>query len=105
MLKRAIMLVQQQLKDKGLYLGVVDGAAGPLTDAAIIRWLTPRQPELPAGNVGFPAERRMILALQLMCKDKGIECEPIDGYWGPVTLYAYESLLQLEDTGTLPDNW
>ena len=105
MLKRAVMMVQQQLKDKGLYLGAVDGAAGPITESAVTKWLTPRQDELPAGSLAFPAERRMILVLQLMCKDKGIECEPIDGYWGPVTQFAYESMLQLQSTGTLPENW
>ena len=105
MLKRAVMIVQQHLKDKGLYLGAVDGAAGPITEAAVTKGLTLRQGELPAGSLAFPAERRMTLMLQLICKDKGIECEPIDGYWGPVTQFAYESILQLQNTGTLPDNW
>ena len=105
MLKRAVKMVQQHLKDKGLYLGAVDGAAGPKTDAAVTKLLNTRQAELPAGSSGFPSERRMVLVLQLMCKDKGIDCEPIDGYWGPVTQFAYESLLHLQNTGTLPENW
>ena len=105
MLKRAVTLVQQHLKDKGHYGGTVDGNAGPVTDAAVTLLLTPRQAELPPGALGLPTERRMILALQLMCGDRGIECKPVDGYWGPVTQYAYESLLQLVATGSLPENW
>jgi hypothetical protein len=105
MLKRAVKLVQQRLKDEGLYLGVVDGDAGPITGAAVTNWLTPRQAELPAGWPGFPVARRLTLMLQLMCKDKGIASEPIDGFWGPVTQFAYESLLHLQDTGALPENW
>lgn len=105
MLKRAVMLVQQHLRNRGQYQGAVDGAAGPMTETAVMGFLTPRQAELPIGGLTYPLERRLVLALQLICKDKGIDCEPVDGYWGPVTLNAYESLLHLEQNGQLPDNW
>ena len=105
MLKRAIQIVQNQLKTLGHLAGDADGAAGPLTDAALQKGLTPRAAELPAGALGTSLERRLTFMLQLICRDKGIEVEPVDGFWGPVTQYAYESLTHLIDTGELPDKW
>ena len=40
-----------------------------------------------------------------MAEDAGIDTGRIDGYWGPQTDYAYESLLHLQDYGVLPDDW
>ncbi len=105
MLKRAIMLVQQHLKDGGHYNGDIDGGAGPMTDAAVAKALAKRQGELPAGALATSLERRLTFMLQLMCKDKGIDAEPVDGFWGPVTQNAYEGLLHLINTGKKPDNW
>ena len=105
MLKRAILIVQNHLKGLGHFAPNPDGATGPVTEAAVLKGLNARLAELPAGATGFPPERRMTMMLQLICKDKGIDIDPIDGFWGPVTQNAYESLVQLLDTGSLPVNW
>lgn len=105
MLKRAIILVQQHLKMIGVYADTIDGQAGPNTDTAVTKALNLRKDELPAGALGVALDRKLTFMLQLMCKDKGIDTRPIDGYWGPVTQNAYESLLHLTETGHLPDNW
>ena len=105
MLKRAILIVQNHLKALGHFAPNPDGASGPITEAAVVKGLNARLSELPAGAAGFSPERRMTMMLQLVCKDKGIAAEPIDGFWGPVTQFAYDSLVHLIDTGALPPNW
>jgi hypothetical protein len=105
MLKRAILIVQNHLKANGMFAANPDGAAGPITDAAVIKGLTPRTGELPAGALSSSPKRRMTMMLQLIAKDKGIAVEPIDGFWGPVTQNAYDSLVHLIDNGTVPPNW
>lgn len=105
MLKRAIVIVQTHLKGLGHYPGDIDGLSGPGTDTAVMLGLTPRQAELPAGALGLPAKRLMTMMFQLVCKDRGVDCEPVDGYWGPVTQNAFESLIHLLDQGTPAPNW
>ena len=105
MLKRAILIVQSHLRGLGHFAPNPDGATGPITEAAVLKGLNSRLAELPAGAAGFSPERRMTMMLQLICKDKGIAAEPIDGFWGPVTQHAYDSLVHLLDTGALPPNW
>ena len=105
MLKRAILIVQNHLRALGHFAGNPDGITGPITEAAVLKGVTARVGELPAGALGFSPERRMTMMLQLICKDKGIECEPIDGFWGPVTQNSYESLVHLIDRANLPPNW
>ena len=101
MLKRAVLVVQTHLKGLGLFAGAVDGAGSPALDAAVLTALQRRTAEIPAGATGFPARRREVMLFQLICKDKGIDCDPVDGFWGPVTQEAYDQLVQLLDTGSL----
>jgi hypothetical protein len=105
MLKRAIVVVQDHLKAKGHYAGPSHGIADAATDAAVTRGLAQRQAEIPAGATGFPLRRRLVMMLQLICKDKGIACDPIDGYWGQITQTAWDSLVFLMDHGRLPEPW
>ncbi|MCX7899610.1 MAG: peptidoglycan-binding protein [Methylocystis sp.] len=105
MLKGAILIVQEYLREKGFYSGKPDGVHDKRTSAAVVKGLNARAAELPEGWREFPDERQAVLMLQLICDDKKIECKPFDGYWGPVTQYAYESLEHLRKTGSLPPNW
>ncbi len=105
MLKRAITVVQTHLNGLGLFARNADGVATPAMAAAVVTALTPRQAELPTGALGFSPERRMTLLFQLICKGRGIDCDPVDGFWGPVTQDAYDRLVHLIDRGTLPPNW
>ena len=105
MLKRAIQIVQSHLKGLGHFHGTADGADSPDLATAVVRGLTPRQAEIPAGALGFPHRRRLTMMFQLVARDRGIDCNPIDGFWGPVTQHAYDSLVHLIDHGSLPPNW
>jgi hypothetical protein len=105
MLKRAIIVVQTHLNGMGLFAGNADGVTGPGLDAGVLAALTRRPADIPAGATGFPAKRRMTMLFQLICKDRGIDCDPVDGFWGPVTQDAHERLVHLIDRGTLPPNW
>jgi hypothetical protein len=105
MQKRGILIVQNHMKKLGNFAGNADGVSGPLTEAGLNKCLSARQGEIAAGAMGFPTERKLVMMLQLIAKDKGIDAEPIDGFWGPVTQQAYDSLVHLENTGGLPPNW
>jgi hypothetical protein len=105
MLKRAIVIVQTHLKGQGLFAGAADGLTSAPLDAAVAAALAPRAAALPAGALGLSARRRLVMLFQLICKDRGIDCDPVDGFWGPVTQNAHERLVHLLDRGTLPDNW
>jgi hypothetical protein len=103
--KRAIAIVQNHLKGLGHYAGTVDGLPGADTDAAVLKGLTARQGELPPGALALPRKRQQTMMLQLICKDRGIPCDPVDGFWGPVTQNAYDALVHLLDHGSLPQPW
>ncbi|MGL5010808.1 MAG: hypothetical protein ACRC6I_13080, partial [Paracoccaceae bacterium] len=105
MLKRAILAVQTHLKGLGHFAGAADGVTSAALDRAVLTALTGRQGEIPAGALGFAAKRRMTMLFQLICKGRGIDCDPVDGFWGPVTQEAYAQLVHLIDRGTLPPNW
>ncbi len=103
--KRAILIVQTHLKGLGHFPGNPDGVQTPATDAAVTLGLTPRQAELPPGALGLEPKRRLTMMFQLIAKDRGIDCDPVDGFWGPVTQNAFDALVQLIDRGSLPPNW
>ncbi len=105
MLKRAISITQEHLKKVGLFAGPLDGVASPALDAAVLNGLAPRQAELSPGPKALTASRRLVMMFQLICKDKAIDGEPIDGFWGPVTQNAFDSLVHLLDQGTVAPNW
>ncbi|MCB9232050.1 MAG: M15 family peptidase [Bacteroidia bacterium] len=50
-------------------------------------------------------ERKLVAFIQLLAKDQKIETGAIDGLWGPMTDFAYGSLVYLEEHGKLPDPW
>jgi hypothetical protein len=105
MLKRAVIVVQTHLKGLGLFQGSADGTASPGLQAAVLAALQRRLAEIPAGATGFPPRRREVMLFQLLCKDRGIDCDPVDGFWGPVTQEAHEQMVHLLDQGTLPQPW
>jgi hypothetical protein len=105
MQKRAVMAVQDDLKRSGLFPGAVDGALTAALAAACDRRLAPRAGEMQAGVMQGGVQRKAVAVLQLMCRDKGIDPGVIDGFWGPVTDHAWESLEMLMETGALPRPW
>lgn len=78
MQKRAVIAVQAHLKTLALFAGAADGAASPTLEAGVLTALQRRATDLPAGAAGFPPRRREVMLFQLICKDKGIDCDPVD---------------------------
>lgn len=105
MQKRAVLVIQTHLKGLGLFQGALDGAGTQALETAVLTALNRRLAEIPAGATGFPARRREVMLFQLVCKDRGIDCDPVDGFWGPVTQEAFDQLVHLQDHGSLPQPW
>jgi hypothetical protein len=105
MLKRAVEMVQTHLKTHAGYTGAIDGTITASVGAAALRFLQQHPGEAASDPAGWPDKRRAVAVLQLMAKQKNIQSGPIDGFWGPVTDNAHQSLEHLQKTGRLPDNW
>lgn len=100
-----IRLIQGMLAEERCDPGGRDGRLGPLTYGALDRALSKHKEELPADWREWPGPRKAVAYLQLCCKSKGIDVGDIDGYYGPQTDYARESLEYLMKTGGLPRPW
>jgi len=100
-----VRLIQTELKNAGHKPGKVDGALGKKTYTAVNAALKKRKAELPEDWETWTDARKAVAYLQLLCKDNAIEVGNIDGYWGPVTNYACDTLVQLKETGEMPPPW
>lgn len=105
MKKSAVYIIQARLKELGHYTGAIDGERGPLTHAAVLKALQARAGDLPTAWQEWSDKRQAIAFLQLFCHDKGINAGTIDGWWGPQTDFAFDSLQTLLETGSPPDDW
>lgn len=100
-----IRLLQQSLITKGYMPGPVDGVFGNKTYAAVEKALKKCITSLPVEWPNWPAKRKAIAYLQLLCKEHEIEVGAIDGFWGPQTDYAVGVLAHLSEHGVLPFPW
>jgi len=100
-----IRLIQRQLTSEGLAAGEIDGRPGRLTYAAVEQALRSRTGKLPAQWRSWSNPRRTVAYLQLLCGERGIATGVVDGYWGPQTDHACESLAYLLAQGELPPLW
>jgi len=103
--KSQVKLAQRHLTEGGFEPGPIDGDHGPRTEAAVDRALTARTSQLPTDWKSWSKKRKIIAYIQLLCVDAGIDTGLIDGFWGPQTEFAYESLVYLELHGQLPPPW
>lgn len=95
--KKIIRFIQQQLNARGLNAVADDGVFGQKTLGAL-------------GQVdGIPGEwskkRKAVAFIQLLAEENNIETGVIDGYWGPQTEFAFDSLYQLIQDGRKPGLW
>jgi hypothetical protein len=97
-----IKIIQTYLKEEGLYPARIDGKRGPITDGAVKTALTNRADTLPLVWLEWPAKRKAVAYLQLLCHEHQIDAGPIDGFYGPQTLNAADQLKLLTKTGELP---
>jgi hypothetical protein len=100
--KRAVELIQQELKRKGHPIGRVDGTAGVTTMRALQKYLDANTATLPPEASTVSNARKLNFAMQLLAKEAGLDADPVDGFWGPVTEHAFESLHELRRTGQPP---
>lgn len=106
MKKRIARLVQAELKAEGYRVGDTDGIAGPKTEAALDKALAKRRRKIPDENWrAWPRTRKVTAYVQLVAHENAIDAGIIDGYWGQVTNYAFESLTYLREQGALPAPW
>lgn len=100
-----IRLLQNCLKDAGLYDSAVDGKPGSKTDESVSRALANRMSKLPINWRDWPDRRKRVACFQLMAAEAGLEVGAIDGFWGPQTAFAAEGMASIQRTGALPNNW
>lgn len=98
----AIRELQAALAATGAQGVSVTGRRDDETDAAVGTMLAGRAGELPPDRGDWSAARRAIAALQLICRDAGFDPGPIDGLWGTLTDFAFESLATMRATGAPP---
>jgi len=100
-----VKMVQALLKRECPSIGKIDGKAGKKTKACLNKALKKRKKEMPSGWTNWPKTRKMTAYIQLVSAEKGIDSGVIDGYWGQITDYAYESMVYLMKHGEKPPLW
>lgn len=100
-----IRIIQQSLINEGFKPGSVDGQLGDNSYRAVNSALAKRTALLPADWQGWSNPRKSVAYLQLLCRDRTIEVGAVDGFWGPQTDYAADTLSQLLATGQMPAPW
>ena len=97
MTKKAIKLIQNQLNAMGFDAGPEDGILGDRTYNAL------NQVEYLAKD--WSKKRKAVAFIQKLAQDRNIEISTIDGYWGPQTEFAFESLIHIIQENKEPDIW
>lgn len=105
MKKSIVEFAQEQLNVGDFDAGLEDGIYGDRTLQAVENAFETRGDTVPDGWREWSKRRKLTAYIQLLCKTKNIEVGLIDGYWGPQTEFAYESLSHLIEHGTLPEPW
>lgn len=100
-----VRVLQEELKKLGHYDGEIDGDRGTGTNEAVGKALDARSAELPEGWRGWSGKRKAVAALQLLFRDEGLEPGDVDGWWGPQTDFAWETLREKRRTGQASRPW
>lgn len=95
--KEKIRFIQEQLNKRGLKAGKVDGVAGKKTYAALAKI-----DEIPSE---WGKKRKLIGFIQFLSQEQDIDSGKLDGYWGPQTEFAYDTLREKLETGEAPAPW
>lgn len=101
----AIRALQTQLLGLGFDPDGIDGKMGAGTRAAMAAALEAFDPSTDSDWRAWPAARREVLCLQVVCAATGLNPGDLDGFWGPQTEYACGQLAYLQANGTMPDPW
>ena len=84
--KKLIMFVQKQLLKEGREPGAIDGIYGEKTEKALSC--------ISLISSAYSRRRKIIAYVQIKANENNIECKPIDGYWGPLTEYAFDQVFK-----------
>jgi len=101
----AARVIQQALLNEGFAPGMVDGILGPATYGAVRDALTKRRDRLSPFWREWPDSRKAVAYLQCLCLEHDIDTGEIDGYWGPQTDFAFDTLAQFLKSGKMPTPW
>lgn len=94
--KSELRLIQSALKEKGHYLGGIDGIKGDKTDRAIHHFLFEKSSSIDDAEwINWNIKRKSVASLQLLCLENSIDTGKIDGLYGPQTEAASEQLRQI----------
>lgn len=93
--------LQQVLKLTGNYDGQIDGRLGSKSQAGVVNILADNF----IASSGWPKDRRELAAFQAAAKQLGFDAGKIDGWMGPQTLFALESVEEFLVTGKRPALW
>ncbi|MDQ6993603.1 MAG: hypothetical protein Q9M31_09010 [Mariprofundus sp.] len=96
-MKARVRVVQRELHARHLYASTIDGILGSKTEKAL--------DAITAIPLTWPKSRKITAFIQMMCNESSIEAGPMDGYWGPQTAFAFDSLQYLLQYNTLPPLW
>lgn len=100
-----VRLIQKFLTQEGYAPGPADGQLGDNTYKALQQALQKRKANLPGDWATWPNTRKTVAYVQLLGKEHQLEVGAIDGYWGPQTDFAFESLQHILEKGTPPAPW
>ncbi|MDO3376933.1 M15 family peptidase [Geoalkalibacter halelectricus] len=101
----AVRLMQQLLVDEGFAPGPIDGKLGPQTYVEVDKALARDPSGLPQDWQAWSSRRKAVAFVQLQCKARAIEVGKIDGFWGPQTDYAADTLAFMLENGEPPRLW
>lgn len=83
-----IRAMQTALKEKGRYLGALDGKFGPKTLKGTIDFLAANSDLLPNDYLDWSNTRFYTGSYQIILTQAGYNSGPVDGYYGPLTRNA-----------------
>jgi peptidoglycan hydrolase-like protein with peptidoglycan-binding domain len=83
----------------------LDTKWGTPPDLALTLLLEKRHVELPSTWRAWDDKRKSVALIQLVAKSCKIDPGVIDGLWGQLTQYAFDSLVHMRDTGEPLSDW
>lgn len=92
-----IKIIQQLLNIKTNSNLIVDGRLGNKTKTALN--------SVGELNQSWNLKRKLLALIQNYCNEIGIDAGKVDGYWGPQTAYAFDTLKYFLETGNMPPLW
>ncbi len=101
----AIRILQEELTERGIYAGPVDGKLHDALASSVTGFVQDRKADLTKSPDDWSDARKRTAAFQLVCKDKDCDPGPVDGLWGDLTEFAYFEIGFLREHGQKPPSF